>query len=199
VFIFVAAVAMGLPLPLLPVQLLWLNLVTEGMQHVALAFEPGAKGRGGVLQRPPRQPREPIFNRLMIERLLVGSLVSGGVSLAAFWWMLEHGWALDQARNTLMLLMVLFENIEVGNSRSETRSGLAISPFSNPLLFFAAVFSLGVHVLAMHWDPMQRALSTAPADGRTWLTLALLALTVFIAMEIYKLTWAMRRRSVRTG
>jgi magnesium-transporting ATPase (P-type) len=88
VFLFIAAVAIGLPLPLLPVQLLWLNLVTEGMQHVALAFEPGERD---ILKRKPRPPREPIFNRLMIARLLIGSLVMGGVSLAAFWWMLERG------------------------------------------------------------------------------------------------------------
>jgi magnesium-transporting ATPase (P-type) len=183
VFIFVAAVAMGLPLPLLPVQLLWLNLVTEGMQHAALAFEPGERG---ILERPPRPPREGIFNRLMLSRLLVGSSVMGGVSLAAFWWMLERGWAVEAARNALLLLMVLFENIQIGNSRSETRSGLAISPLSNPLLFFAATFSLGIHALAMHWPPLQNVLGTQPLDPRAWLTLAALSLTVFAAMEMFK-------------
>jgi magnesium-transporting ATPase (P-type) len=187
VVLFITAVAIGLPLPLLPVQLLWLNLVTEAMLHVAMAFEPGEKD---VLRRKPRPPREPIFNRLMIARLLIGSLVTGGVSLAAFSWMLERGWATDDARNALLLLMVLFENIQIGNARSETRSGLAISPLSNPLLFFAALCSLGIHALAMHWPPLQQVLNTAPTDGRTWLTLGLLALSVFVAMEVFKLLWA---------
>jgi len=184
VFLAVAAVAIGLPLPLLPVQLLWLNLVTEGMQHVALAFEPG---EGGVLRRPPRQPREPIFNRLMLSRLLVGSSVMGGMSLGAFWWMLERGWVVEEARNTLLLLLVLFENVQIGNSRSETRSGLTLSPLRNPILLFAAAFSLVVHVGAMHWGPLRNVLDTAPLELETWLTLAPLALTVFVAMEILKL------------
>ena len=59
---------MGMPLPLLPVQLLWLNLVTNGIQDVALAFEPS---EGDVLKRQPRKPEEPTFNRLMIERTVI--------------------------------------------------------------------------------------------------------------------------------
>jgi magnesium-transporting ATPase (P-type) len=193
VVLFITAVAIGLPLPLLPVQLLWLNLVTEAMLHVALAFEPGEKD---VLRRKPRPPREPIFNRLMIARLLIGSLVTGGMSVAAFWWMLDRGWHIDEARNSLLLLMVLFENIQIGNARSETRSGLAISPLSNPLLFFAALFSLGIHALAMHWPPLQHVLGTQPLDGgvQMWLTLAALSLTVFVAMEVFKLVRAMTVR-----
>jgi magnesium-transporting ATPase (P-type) len=189
VFLAVAAVAIGLPLPLLPVQLLWLNLVTEGMQHVALAFEPG---EGGVLNRPPRPPREPIFNQLMLSRLVVGSAVMGGVSLGAFWWMLERGWVVEEARNTLLLLLVLFENVQIGNSRSEMRSGLTLSPLRNPILLFAALFSLLVHVGAMHWGPLRDVLDTAPLELDTWLTLAPLALTVFVAMEIFKLIGRMR-------
>ena len=66
------AVGAYLPLPFWPVQLLWLNLVTNGIQGVALAFEPGEEG---VLERKPRRPSEPIFNRLMIERTLVAAVV----------------------------------------------------------------------------------------------------------------------------
>jgi magnesium-transporting ATPase (P-type) len=68
------AVAAGLPLPLLPVQLLWLNLVTNGIQDVALAFEPS---EGDVLRRRPRSPKERIFDRLMIERTIIGAAVMG--------------------------------------------------------------------------------------------------------------------------
>lgn len=187
----VGAIAVGLPLPLLPVQLLWLNLATEGLQVVTLAFEPKEPG---VLARPPRPPRESIFNRLMVERLLVGSLVSGGVSLAAFWWMIRNGWAVEEARNVLLLLMVLFENVEVGNARSETRSAFLISPLRNRILLGSVVAAMMLHLTAMHWTPLQRVLGTAPVDARTWVTLGLLSLTVLVALEVHKLSWWLRGR-----
>jgi magnesium-transporting ATPase (P-type) len=77
------ALAAGLPLPLLAVQLLWLNLVTNGIQHVGLAFEPG---QGDVLRRKPRPPRERLFNRLMVERTVLAAVVMGVLGFGAFAW-----------------------------------------------------------------------------------------------------------------
>ncbi len=74
VVLFLLALGTGLPIPLLAVQLLWLNLVTNGIQDVALAFEPG---EGDEMKHPPRPPAEPIFNRLMVERVLLVALVIG--------------------------------------------------------------------------------------------------------------------------
>jgi Ca2+-transporting ATPase len=185
-FMIMTAVSVGLPLPLLPTQLLWLNLATEGLQVVSLAFEPGERG---VLARPPRAPCEPIFDRLMTERLVVGSLCSGSVSLGAFWWMIDSGWAVEDARNVLLLLMVLIENVEAGNARSETRSALAISPFRNPVLLGAALLGVGLHAAAMHWPVLQRTLTIGPVEPGTWVLCAVLSLTVLAAIELHKLTW----------
>jgi P-type Ca2+ transporter type 2C len=118
------SVIVGTPLPLLPVQLLWLNLVTNGIQDVALAFEPG---EGDTLRRKPRPPSERIFNQLMIERTLIGAVIIGVVGFATFYWMLNNGWSETSARNGLLLLMVLFENVHIGNCRSETKSALPVS------------------------------------------------------------------------
>lgn len=187
----ISAVAMGLPLPLLPTQILWLNLATEGFQVVSLAFEPKEPG---VLSRPPRAPRESIFNRLMVERVVIGSFVTGGVTLAAFWWMINKGWDEADARNVLLLMMVMFQNVEAGNARSETRSAFVTSPLRNPALLVAVLIALALHACAMHWGPMQRALSIAPVNLNTWLACALLSLTVFAAIELHKLTWWWRGR-----
>jgi Ca2+-transporting ATPase len=183
------AVAFGLPLPLTAVQLLWLNLVTNGIQDVALAFEPG---EGDTLRRPPRSPREPIFNRLMIERTLIAAAVMGVVGFAAFYGMIASGWTEAAARNSLLLLMVLFENVHIGNCRSETKSALTLSPLRSPLLLFGAIGALLVHVAAMHVGFLQGVLETAPVDWRHWAVLFSLALTIFVAMEIHKLIWALR-------
>jgi magnesium-transporting ATPase (P-type) len=185
------AVAAGLPLPLLPVQLLWLNLVTNGIQGVALAFEPS---EGDVLRRRPRPPGEPIFNRLMVERTLLAAVVMGGVGFGAYGWMLRAGWGEPSARNALLLLMVLFLNVHIGNSRSETKSALRLSPLRVPLLLGSAVAALLLHVAAMYLPLGQAVLQTEPVGLGTWAALLALSLTVFGAIEVHKWSWAARQR-----
>ncbi|GAB6190549.1 cation-translocating P-type ATPase [Desulfocastanea catecholica] len=180
-------------LPLLPAQLLWLNLVTNGIQDVALAFEPG---EAGVLQRPPRPTRERVFNRLMIERTIVAALVIAGVSFAAFFWMIEiGGWSEGQARNGLLMLMVLFEIIHIGNCRSETTSGLRLSPLKSPILLVGTVLAFLVHMIAMHIPFMQNILGIEPINFVTFAALLGLALTIFAAMEMHKWWWNIRHKN----
>ena len=178
-------------LPLFPVQLLWLNLVTNGIQDVALAFEPGETG---VLQRPSRPPQERVFNRLMVERTLVASVVIALVGFGAFCWMIEvSGWSEGKARNSLLLLMVMFEIIHIGNCRSETTSALRLSPFKSPLLLGGAILAFLVHMAAMQIPFMQRMLRVEPVDFVTFASLLGLSFTIFVAMEIHKWWWNIRR------
>lgn len=191
VLLIALAFALGayLPLPFLPVQLLWLNLVTNGIQGVALAFEPGEKG---ILRRRPRRPSEPIFDRLMIERTIVSAVTMGFVGVAAFSWMIHRGWTHDEARNGLLLLMVLFENVHIGNCRSETRSGLLVSPLRSPFLVAGALMALVVHIAAMYLPFLQTVLKTQPVDSMTWLVMLALATSVFVTMELHKWSWNLR-------
>ena len=191
VVLVVLALLAGLPLPLLAVQLLWLNLVTNGIQDVALAFEPS---EGDVLSRAPRPTTERIFNRLMIERTIVAALVMGFVGFGAFWWMIQAGWTEEAARNALLLLMVLFENVHIGNCRSETKSALRLSPFRSPILLGGALIALLLHLGIMFVPLGQTVLHVEPIGLTTLAGLWALALSVFIAMEIHKWIWAMRER-----
>jgi len=183
------AVVAGLPLPFLPAQLLWLNLVTNGIQDVALAFEPN---EGNVLRRKPRPPREPILDRLMVERTLLASLVMAVVGFLAFWWMLRLGWPEKSARNGLLMLMVLFENIHVGNCRSETRSAFVLSPLRSPILLTGTITAFLVHVASLYWAPLQAILHTEPIDLGSWVLLLLAALTITVVIELHKLWWRWR-------
>lgn len=177
-------------LPLLAVQLLWLNLVTNGIQDIALAFEPG---EAGVLQRRPRPPYERVFNRLMIERTLVAAVVMASVGFAAFAWMIEvAGWAETQARSTLLLLMVLFENIHIANCRSETTSAFWLSPFTSPILLGGTILAFSIHLAAMHLPITQAVLQIAPVDLTTFAVLLALASTILVAIEIHKWSWRLR-------
>lgn len=186
VVLITLALSAGLPLPLLPAQLLWLNLVTNGIQDVALAFEPG---EGDALARPPRRPTERIFDPLMLQRTFIGALVIGGVAFGFFWWTLSEGASEPAARNTLLLLMVLFENVHIGNSRSETRSMFRHSPLRSPILFGGAAAAFLVHLGSMYLPGAQVVLGTAPVPAGAWPLLVGLALTVAVAIEIHKWFW----------
>lgn len=195
VVLVLLALAAGLPLPLLPVQLLWLNLVTNGIQDVALAFDPG---EADVLDRSPRPPDERVFDRLMVERTVVAALVIGAGGFLAFRWLIRGGWATATARNSLLLLMVLFENAHLGNARSETRSLFRMPPWESPILLAGAVGAFAVHVWALYVPAARAVLGTAPVGVETWLALGAVALTVVAAMELHKATWR-RRLAARSG
>ena len=181
--LFTLALLTGLPLPLLAVQLLWLNLVTNGIQDVALAFEPE---EGDELRRPPRPPNEPIFNRLMLERIALSALVIGGMAFLLFQWLLAQGYTLDQARNGTLLLMVLFENIHVFNSRSETRPALTQNPLRNRILLFGTLAAQLIHIGAMYTPGISDVLRIQPVSPQHWLQLLGLAASVLLAMELHK-------------
>ena len=184
------AVMVGLPLPLLPVQLLWLNLVTNGIQDVGLAFERGA---GDELRSPPRSPQEPIFNRLMLERGLLAGLWMSVLGLTAFVTMLSAGLDVDHARNNLLLLMVLMQNVDAVNARSETRSVLTLPLRNNPLLVVGVLSALLIHVAAMYLPWLQGILHVRPPTSYEWVALPLVALTLLLIMESQKVGWRWRQ------
>jgi len=181
--LFVLGAVSGLPLPLTAVQLLWLNLVTNGIQDVGLAFEPA---EGGEMTRPPRRPGEPIFDRVMLPRVAVSAVVMGGLGFAVFGYLLRIGVELASARNLLLLLMVLFENVQVFNARSERMPVLRHNPLRNPLLLFGTLAAQGVHILAMFTPGLSTVLEVTPVRPVTWMGLFGLALTLLVALEALK-------------
>ncbi len=182
--LFMAAIATGLPLPLTPVQLLWLNLVTQGIQHVALAFE---QGEPGVIKRQPRPPREGIFNRQMVEQTVLSGMLVGGVAFIYFQYFLGSGMSHFAASNQLLLMLVLFENAHVFNCRSETRSAFAMPLRNNPFLVAGVVLVQLIHLLAMNLPGISTVLDLEPVSLQTWLWSALPALSIVLLMELYKL------------
>lgn len=177
------ATLMGLPAPLLAVQILWLNLVTNGIQDVALAFEAGEKG---VMKLPPRRPSEGIFNRKMIEQVLTSGITMALVCLGAWIFLLDRGWEEAIARNALLTLLVLMQFYHVLNCRSEYRSAFRIPLRHNTVLMFGMLAAFAIHVLAMHWPPLQALLRTSPLPLEQWLILGAIAAVIVAVMEIYK-------------
>jgi len=184
ILIFTLSMIFNTPLPLTAIQLLWLNLVTNGFQHVGLTFEPG---EGDELRRPPRKPNEPVFNRVMLERIALSALVMGGVSFWFFDQLMKSGVELDSARNLTLLLMVLFENVMVGNCRSETKSAFTLNPLRNPILLIGTMMAQLIHIAAMYTPGLRDVLGVSPVTLGEWMPLLGMALSVLVVIEIYKL------------
>ena len=183
-----ATVMLGLPLPYLPAQLLWINLVANGLQDVALAFEPGEKD---VLARPPHHPKEGIMSRLLIERtILVALLISAGV-VYEFIHALNQGVSLEKARTIAVTTMVFFQFFQAWNSRSELNSLFSMNPLGNPFLFFGTIAAFAAHLAAIYVPAMQWIFRMEPIVAMEWLRIGLMSLTVVIAVEIDK--WLRRR------
>jgi len=183
IVLFVLAILKGLPLPLFAVQLLWLNLVTNGLQHVGLAFE---KGEPGVLARKPRPPSQPIFDRRMIEQVILSGAFIGLGAFVFFDWALSAGWTEAQARNMLLLLMVCFENAHVFNCRSETRSVTQMPLSSNWLLVGLTAAAQGIHIAALYIPGVNTVLQVEPLPPEAWATVVPIALGLVLMMETYK-------------
>ncbi len=183
VALFGLALVAGLPLPLFAVQLLWLNLVTNGIQMVALAFE---AGEPGIMKLPPRPPKQPIFDRRMLSQTVVSGLFIAAVAYIYFHWLMGEGVPETTARNQLLLLMVLFENVHLFNCRSESRSAFQIPFRANPFLILGVIGAQGIHVAAMYTPGLRDVLGVEPVSFDQWAIVAVMAVSVIAVMEIYK-------------
>jgi magnesium-transporting ATPase (P-type) len=123
----------------------------------------------------------------MISRVAVGGLYMGISAFALFYTLLEFGYKEDAARNITLLLMVLFENVHVFNSRSETNSIFKINHYNNKFLWISVLASLCMHIASMYNPFMQSLLSIEPVSLEMWTKLLLIALVLSVVMELEKL------------
>ncbi len=192
VLMFILAILAGMPIPLLAVQLLWLNLVTNGIQDVALAFE---GGEPGAMKRKPRKPDETIFDPQMVWQTLVSGLTIGILAFGVWYWLVEVEMInKHDARNMVLLFMVLLQNVHVFNCRSESVSALKVPVRRNIILIFGVLAAQGIHMLSMHLPFMQIILGTAPVSFKQWVVLLCLALSLLLIMEVFK--WTRKERNL---
>ncbi len=171
------------PIPLLPVQLLWLNLVTNGIQHIALGLD---KAEPDVLKRKPRSPKEKIFNYIMIRRVLVGGLYMGIIAFIFFYTLLQSGYSQESARNVTLLLLVFFENSHVFNSRSEVNHIHKMNFLNNKLIISSVFITQIIHIGSMYIPFMENLLSIEPVSLDVWFTMFGLSVILTLVMEIDK-------------
>lgn len=180
----IISMILDMPAPYVAAQLLWINLVTNGLQDVALAFEPGEKG---IIKRKPRDPGEGIMSRLMLERsILVGIIISAGV-IYNFHGAIAGGSSVAHARTIAMTTMVLFQFFQAWNSRSEHESVFRMNPLGNPFLFYSMVLAFLAQLAVIYVPALQWVFRTDAISPVEWVQIAAVALTVVAAVEIDKL------------
>jgi P-type Ca2+ transporter type 2C len=183
ILVFLLAFLAGLPIPFLAVQLLWLNLVTNGIQDVALAFEPGEKD---ILRRRPRSPREPLLDRRMLEQLVLYGGAMGAIAFALFSWCLAQGYSDAEARNATLLTMVVLENLLCLTCRSERRSLFAVPLSANWMIVAGVAATLLLHLGAMYAPWLSDILRIGPIDTGLLFPVALGAVIFLAITELYK-------------
>ncbi len=187
VLLILVTLLLYLPLPLLPAQILWLNLVTNGLQDVAMAFEPEEKG---VVDRPPRKMKEPIISRLMGERMVIIGVVMAAGTLFTFAWQLNLVNDVDKARTVALTTLVMFQLFNVFNVRSETESFLRQNPLTNKFLFFSVIASIVAQLAVIYMPALQFVFRTVPLTLNDWVVIISVAVSVLVVVETEK---ALRR------
>jgi Ca2+-transporting ATPase len=187
--VVLAAVGVGAVLPIMPVQILWINMTTAVLLGLMLAFE--AK-EPGVMGRPPRPPREPVLSRELLWRIvIVGVLLSAG-AFGFFELALHYGRSLEEARTIAVNIFVVGETFYLFNCRSLHRSMFSIGLFSNRLLLGGVAVMLACQLLFTYLPAMNRAFHSRPLPLEDWGCIGAVGLIIYLVVELEK---RLRRRA----
>jgi Ca2+-transporting ATPase len=183
---------LGLPIPLLPIQILWVNLLTDGLPGLALAVEPEEKG---LMQRPPRPPGESLFaGGLAYEILWVGTLI-GALSIFTQWWAISHG---SESWQTMVFTVLTFAQLfQVMAIRSERESLFTVGIASNRPLLAAVLLGAVLQLAVIYVPALNALLKTQPLTLAELGFCVMLPASVFVAIEIEK--WLARRGVLQRG
>jgi len=191
IWVMVLGPLLGMPLPLLPLQILWVNLVTDGLPGLALAVEPSERG---TMSRDPYPPREHIFGRGMGFDIAWIGLLMGVVSLALGYWYWNFESASDPHWRTIVFTVLTLA--QMGNAlatRSSRDSLFQIGIFSNMSLVGSIALTFGLQMAVIYWPPLQAVFKTTALPAGQLLLCIALSTTVFWAVEVRK--WLLRRSS----
>jgi len=180
----VAAIIMNETLPITPVQILWVNMITEVTLSLTLAFEPPEKN---IMSRRPIKSDEPLLSALLIWRIVFVSLIMVTGTFGLFLWERTLGTGIAHARTVTVNTLVMFEMFYIFNSRYLYDS--VLNPhglFGNRLVWLAIVLLIVFQAAFTYWQPMQILFGTVDLDAHTWQMITAVASSVLILVEIEK-------------
>lgn len=187
IWVMLLAPFLGMPLPLQPLQILWINLMTDGLPALALGLEPAEKH---IMQRPPYAPGENFFSRGLGWSIIWVGILMGGIALGTGYWAWQQGLGTWQT----MLFTVLTLS-QMGNAlalRSQRLAFWQVGPWSNPALLAAVVFTFVAQVGVIYFSPLQQIFGTQPLSLGEFLLCLGLSSGVFVGIEAQK-GWQRRR------
>lgn len=183
IFLLLVASVFNLGAPLLPIHILWVNLVTDSLPALALSVDPAEEG---IMNRKPRNSKKGFMTRGMIWRVLYQGIMIGAIPLVAYLIGLHDGG--ETLGQTMAFTTLVFAQlVHVRNLHSNTRSSLAISPFRNKPLIGAILTSAGLALLVLLVAPVREAFSFTIMDGKHWIAVALMSLIPILVVDIFKL------------
>ena len=187
IVLLAGAVIAGFPLPLSAVQILYVNLATDGLPALALAVDPPEKD---LMRRRPRDPRIGIFTRPVVMMLLVAGLWSAVVNMALFTWLLRSGRPLSEVMALTFVTLVLIQFFNAYNCRSD-RLSILHRPFANRWLNMAVGWELVLLIVILDVPFFQRAFGTFTMTASDWMLTISLAFSIVPVVEVVK--WMARR------
>jgi Ca2+-transporting ATPase len=187
IVLLAGAVIAGLPLPLTAVQILYVNLATDGLPALALAVDPPEPD---LMRRKPRNPRVGIFTRPVVAMLLAAGLWSGVVNITLFTWALREGRPLEEVMALTFVALVLIQFFNAYNCRSDRLSAFH-RPFANRWLNIAVAWELALLIAIAYVPFLQRAFGTFSFSAIDWLMTVALAFSIVPVLEAVK--WMARR------
>ncbi len=184
VLFFMLAILFDLPMPLVAIQLLWLNVVTDGLQDMALSFE---RPEDDIMKKPPRSSKEALFDKKLIGEIAYSALIIGLI-VFIIWVYLLNVLKMDVnlARGYIMALMVFIQNIHVFNTRSEEKSALDIPIKTNYFILVSVGGSILLHFIVMEVPFLAKLLETSSIPWFHLLILLIMASSILLFLEIYK-------------
>ena len=185
ILFFLLSIVANLPMPLVAIQLLWLNIVTDGLQDFALSFE---KSEKGIMKEKPRSSKDTIFNSEMLSEVILSGIVIGLIVFGVWVYLINYI-HMDEmlARGYIMVLMVFIQNIHVFNCRSERESAFKVSLKNNPLVLFSILSAITLQIIVMEVPLFSEFLQVKPIPLIEIMEMLIYAFIVLIVMEIYKI------------
>jgi magnesium-transporting ATPase (P-type) len=181
--VILLAVLLGSALPILPVQLLWINMTTAVCLGMMLAFEPKERH---LMERPPRQANAPILSGALVERLvLVSALLCAG-AFGLYSWELAHGASVAQAQTVAVTVFVIGELCYLFNCRSLTHSMFGVGVFSNPWLWAGVTMMVLLQLLFVYTPVMNRLFHTVAMGGDAWARIIAVGVLLYTIVGIEK-------------
>ena len=191
--VLLAAIVSGATLPILPIQILWINMITAATLGVSLSLEPK---ESGLMQRKPRDPRSPILDQMLIWRIVLVSLIILAGAFGLFEYELGRGASVAEARTVAVNVVIFVEIFYLFNARSLTKSPFQLGFFSNPWAIGGAVLMVVLQMLYTYAPFMNTLFSSAPISLELWLDVLAVSLAAYLVIEIEK---GLRRKLARSS